>query len=89
LATGLDSRRRAALVTPSVSWQLIGSGAPTWQGEGKTAKVAWAVGKEVGRRVEGGAELQGGAQGRAGAVACSIGEAERRSGLGKTKGTQL
>jgi hypothetical protein len=57
-----------------------------WQREGKTARVARAVGKEVERRVEGGAKLQGGAQGRAGAAACSRGETEWRADWGRRRG---
>jgi hypothetical protein len=47
------SQDRAAPAVPSDAWQLLGSGGPTWQGEGRTAEAAQAVAGGVGRRVEG------------------------------------
>jgi hypothetical protein len=43
---------------------------------GEDSRGGVAVGEGAGRRVEGGAELQGGAPGRAGAAVCSRGEVE-------------
>jgi hypothetical protein len=40
-------------VLDGVAWQPLGIVCPTWNGEGRTAEVARAVGKGVGRRVEG------------------------------------
>jgi hypothetical protein len=38
---------------PSGAWQPLVSGGAMWHGEGRTAEAAWAVGKGVGRCVEG------------------------------------
>jgi hypothetical protein len=64
----------------------------TWKDEGRPARATRAVGGGTGRRVEQdqkGTELQGGTQGRAGAVACSRGENREKIGIGLTKGTWL
>jgi hypothetical protein len=62
---------------------------PTWKNEGRPARATRAVGGGTERRVEQdqkGAELQGGAQGRAGAAACSRGENSEKIGIGEDEG---
>jgi hypothetical protein len=58
VVTGSGSRRRAAPAVPSDAWQLLGSGGPTWQGDGRTAEAARAVGGGWGDAWMGGAALQ-------------------------------
>jgi hypothetical protein len=62
---------------------------PTCKSEGRPAKATRAAGGGTGRRVEQdqkGTELQGGAQGRARAVACSRGEDREKIGNGEDEG---
>jgi hypothetical protein len=80
---GSGSRRQAAPAVPSDAWQLLGFGGPTWQGEGRTAEAARAVGGGVGRRVDGrckatGAqEAAGGGRSRARAEAEELGDSRK------------
>jgi hypothetical protein len=62
---------------------------PTWKDKGRPAKATRAVGGGTGRRVEQdqkGTELQGGAQGQAGAAACSRGENREEIRIGEDEG---
>jgi hypothetical protein len=62
---------------------------PTWKSEGRPARATRAAGGGTGRRVEQdqkGTELQGGAQGRARAAACSRGEDREKIGIGEDEG---
>jgi hypothetical protein len=68
---------------PSGAWQPLRSGSPTWQGEGRTAEAARAVGGGVGRRVEGrcraavAREAAGGGGSRARAEAEELGDSRK------------
>jgi hypothetical protein len=57
------------------AWQPLGIGDPTWQGEGRTAEAARAVGGVVGRRVEGWRTATGAREPTAGGGSCARAEA--------------
>jgi hypothetical protein len=76
VVTGSGSRRRAAPAVPSDAWQLLGSGGPTWQGDGRTAEAARAVGGGIGRRVEGRRRAAGAWEAAGGGGSCTHAEAE-------------
>jgi hypothetical protein len=62
---------------------------PTWRNEGRPARATRAVEEEQSdawSKVQRGAELQGGAQGRAGAAACSRGENREEIRIGEDEG---
>jgi hypothetical protein len=68
-----------------VAWQSLGIVCPMWNCEGRSAEAAWRWEEGWGDAWKGGAELQGGAPGRAGVAACSRGEAEE-IGTGEDEG---
>jgi hypothetical protein len=69
---------------PSGAWQPLGSGGATWQGEGRTAEAARAVGGGWGDAWTGGAALQKLGKRPAAAVTRARRGTEEIGGSGKT-----
>jgi hypothetical protein len=59
---GLSPRRRAGSACLG-AWQPLGSGSPTWHGEGRTAEMTWAVERATRQRAGEGSRAAG-ARGR-------------------------
>jgi hypothetical protein len=72
-------------VTLSGAWRRLSSGGPTWHKRKRAARLAWAVGKGVERRVERGAEGRR-AAGRRSGPGAGGGVQQRRSRGGREGG---